>query len=82
MNKQTIITTLLALVAMAGQGQELKIDDQGEWEIDVRSGSQSQIKRVSASLEDFMEHMAMYGYDVFRVGLHHCHPRVRPAKDD
>ena len=69
MNKQSIITTLLALVAMAGQGQELKIDDQGELEIDVRSGSQSQIKRVSASLEDFMEHMAMYGYDVYTYDI-------------
>ena len=39
MNKQSIITILLALVAMAGQGQELKIDDQRELEIDVRSGS-------------------------------------------
>ena len=69
MNKQSIITILLALVAMAGQGQELKIDDQGELEIDVRSGSQSQIKRVSASLEDFMEHMAMYGYDVYTYDI-------------
>ena len=69
MNKKAIITLLLALVAMAGQGQELKIDDQGELEIDVRSGSQSQIKRVSASLEDFMEHMAMYGYDVYTYDI-------------
>ena len=68
-NKKTIITILLALVAMAGHGQELKIDDQGELEIDVRSGSQSQIKRVSASLEDFMEHMAMYGYDVYTYDI-------------
>ena len=40
MNKQTIITILLALVAMAGQAQT--------------------IKRVEASPEDFMEHMAMF----------------------
>ena len=36
MNKQSIIPTLLALVSMAGQGQE--------------------IKRVTATPEDFMEH--------------------------
>ena len=47
--KQTIITILLALVAMAGQGQT--------------------IKRVEASLEDFMEHMAMYGYEVFTYDI-------------
>ena len=69
MNKKAIISLLLTLVAMTGQGQELKIDDQGELEIDVRSGSQSQIKRVSASLEDFMEHMAMYGYDVYTYDI-------------
>ncbi len=67
MNKKSIITILLALVAMAGQGQELKIDDQGELKSDVRSGSQ--IKRVTASLEDFMEHMAMYGYDVYTYDI-------------
>ena len=49
MNKQTIITAMLALVAMAGQGQT--------------------IKRVEASLEDFMEHMAMYGYEVFTYDI-------------
>ena len=49
MNKKTIITILLALVAMAGQGQT--------------------IKRVEASLEDFMEHMAMYGYEVFTYDI-------------
>ena len=38
MNKRTFITILLAFVAMAGQGQELKNDGQ----------SQSQIKRVTA----------------------------------
>lgn len=48
MNKN-IILTLLALVAMAGQGQT--------------------IKRVEASLEDFMEHMAMYGYEVFTYDI-------------
>ena len=45
MKKKTIITTLLALVWVTGQGQE--------------------IKRVTATPEDFMEHMAMYGYEVF-----------------
>ncbi len=69
MIKQSIITILITLVAMAGQGQELKIDDQGELEIDVRSGSQSQTKRVTASLEDFMEHMAIYGYEVFTYDI-------------
>ena len=52
MNKKKLITILLTLVAMAGLGQELKIDGK----------SQGQIKRVPTSLEDFMEHMAMYGY--------------------
>ena len=61
MNKQTIITILLAFVAMAGQGQELKIDGQSQ--------SQSQIRRVTASLEDFMEHMAMYGYDIYTYDI-------------
>ena len=61
MNKRTIITALLALVALAGQGQELKID--------VRSGSQSQIKRVATTSDDFMEHMAMYGYEVFTYDI-------------
>ena len=67
MEKEFIITILLTLVAVAGQGQELKIDDQGELKSDVRSGSQ--IKRVTASLEDFMEHMAMYGYDVYTYDI-------------
>jgi hypothetical protein len=49
MNKQSIIPTLLALVSMAGQGQE--------------------IKRVTAMPEDFMEHMAMYGYEVFTYDI-------------
>ena len=49
MNKQSIIPTLLALVSMAGQGQE--------------------IKRVTATPEDFMEHMAMYGYEVFTYDI-------------
>ena len=49
MNKKTIVTILLALVAMAGQGQE--------------------IKRVTATPEDFMEHMAMYGYEVFTYDI-------------
>lgn len=57
MNKQSIIPTLLALVSMAGQGQE--------------------IKRVTATPEDFMEHMAMYGYEVFTfshsIRLHRDH---------
>ena len=49
MNKQTIITILLALFAVAGQGQT--------------------IKRVTATPEDFMEHMAMYGYEVFTYDI-------------
>jgi len=49
MYKQTIITFLLALVAVAGQGQE--------------------IKKVAATPEDFMEHMAMYGYEVFTYDI-------------
>ena len=49
MNKKTIITALFVLVAMAGQGQE--------------------IKRVTATPEDFMEHMAMYGYEVFTYDI-------------
>ena len=49
MNKKTIITALLALFAMAGQGQE--------------------IKRVTASPEDFMEHMALCGYEVFTYDI-------------
>jgi hypothetical protein len=48
-NKQTIITILFALVAVAGQGQE--------------------IKKVAATPEDFMEHMAMYGYEVFTYDI-------------
>ena len=47
MIKQTIITILLALVALVGQGQELKIDGQRE----------SQIKKVTTTSEDFMEHI-------------------------
>ena len=47
--KQSIITIMLALVALAGQAQE--------------------IKRVSASTEDFMEHMKMYGYEVFAYDI-------------
>ena len=49
MNKKTIITVLLALVAMAGQAQE--------------------IKRVTTASEDFMEHMALYGYEVFTYDI-------------
>ena len=49
MNKKTIITALLALFTIAGQGQE--------------------IKRVTATPEDFMEHMAMYGYEVFTYDI-------------
>ena len=64
-NKQSIITTLLAFVAMAGQAQELKIN------------SQSQIKRVAATPEDFMEHMAMYGYEVLQAYRHHRTARSR-----
>ena len=59
MNKKTIITTLLAFVTLAGQAQELKIDGQRE----------SQIKRVTATPEDFMELMAMYGYEVFTYDI-------------
>lgn len=47
--RRTIITALLALVALAGQGQE--------------------IKRVTASPEDFMEHLASYGYEVFTYDI-------------
>ena len=47
--KQTIITIILALVALAGQGQE--------------------IKRVTATAEDFMKHMKMYGYEVFTYDI-------------
>ena len=49
MNKQTIISILLALSAVAGRGQT--------------------IKRVTATPEDFMEHMAMYGYEVFTYDI-------------
>ncbi len=49
MNKKIIFTALLTLVALAGQGQE--------------------IKRITASLEDFMEHMAMYGYEVYTYDI-------------
>ena len=49
MNKQTIITILFALVAMAGQAQE--------------------IKKVAATPEDFMEHMALCGYEVYTYDI-------------
>ena len=49
MNKKNIITILLALVAMAGQGQE--------------------IKKVAATPEDFMEHMALCGYEVYTYDI-------------
>lgn len=49
MNKQTIITILLVLVAMAGQAQP--------------------IKRVTATPEDFMEHMALCGYEVYTYDI-------------
>lgn len=47
--KHTIITVLLALVAMTGWAQE--------------------IKRVTATAEDFMEHMKMCGYEVFTFDI-------------
>ena len=49
MNKQTIITILLALVAVAGLAQE--------------------IKKVAATPEDFMEHMALCGYEVYTYDI-------------
>ena len=49
MNKQAIITILLAIVAMTGQAQE--------------------IKKVAATPEDFMEHMALCGYEVFTFDI-------------
>lgn len=49
MNKQTVITILFALVAVAGQGQE--------------------IKKVAATPEDFMEHMALCGYEVYTYDI-------------
>lgn len=49
MNKQIIITVMLALVAMTGWAQE--------------------IKRVTATAEDFMEHMKMCGYEVFTFDI-------------
>ena len=49
MNKKTIITVLFALVALVGQGQE--------------------VKRVAASPEDFMEHMALCGYEVYTYDI-------------
>ena len=49
MNKQTIISILFALVAMAGQAQE--------------------IKKVAATPEDFMEHMALCGYEVYTYDI-------------
>ena len=49
MYKQTIITILFALVAVAGQGQE--------------------IKKVAATPEDFMEHMALCGYEVYTYDI-------------
>ena len=48
-NKKTIITFLLALVAMAEHGQE--------------------IKKVAATPEDFMEHMALCGYEVYTYDI-------------
>ena len=47
--KQAIIIIMLAIVALAGQAQE--------------------IKRVTATAEDFMEHMKMYGYEVFTYDI-------------
>ena len=47
--KQTIITAILAIVWVAGQGQE--------------------IKRIPATSEDFMEHMAMCGYEVYTYDI-------------
>ena len=49
MNKKTIIIALLALVAVAGQAQE--------------------IKKVAATPEDFMEHMALCGYEVYTYDI-------------
>ena len=49
MYKQTIITILFALVAVAGQGQE--------------------IKKVAATPDDFMEHMALCGYEVYTYDI-------------
>ena len=49
MNKKTIITILFALVAVAGQGQE--------------------IKKVAATPKDFMEHMALCGYEVYTYDI-------------
>ena len=49
MNKKTIITILFALVAMAGQAQE--------------------IKKVTPTPEDFMEHMALCGYEVYTYDI-------------
>ena len=47
--KKTIIPILLTLVAVAGQGQE--------------------IKKVAATPEDFMEHMALCGYEVYTYDI-------------
>ena len=47
--RRTIITILLALVAMTGQAQE--------------------IKKVAATPEDFMEHMALCGYEVYTYDI-------------
>ena len=47
--KQAIIIIMLAIVALAGQAQE--------------------IKRVTATAEDFMEHMKMYGCEVFTYDI-------------
>lgn len=47
--RKTIITILLSLVWIAGQGQE--------------------VKRILATSEDFMEHMAMCGYEVFTYDI-------------
>jgi hypothetical protein len=49
MNRKTVITLLLTLVSMAGQGQE--------------------IKRVTTVFEDFMEHMALWGYEVYTYDI-------------
>ena len=60
--RRTIITILLALVAMTGQAQE--------------------IKKVAATPEDFMEHMALCGYEVYTYDISSLRPRVQPAGDD
>lgn len=47
--KQAIITALLVLVSLAGQGQE--------------------VKRIPATPEDLMEHLAFCGYEVFTYDI-------------